>query len=325
MSKELICHANYSCNGKRYVYDVDRDEYEDRIEINLYKVDKSFRFAHDYSSPIRTLYHRIEYKNIGEEYKSQYLSWYNLFFCSNCYHPFPNNNYLETAVQKGIKTAATVLFFSSHSKKGQRYKRHMPDTCGWKSWGDGGFFVYRKGSLNTLFDIEKIRFIYVKHGLGNLDWDEISAISKIDLSGYADYRTVPFSLHCPIKKEYYVLNGLVLGYPVESTIALLNHTKYNYPASFRPIDMSYYTGSSDEFIQRELQRIKELDRADAAAAVYNVKQEGKSVEGVVFQVGERFRVLDADDDTGLIMKLGADDHQYNVSLRFLSSISEYKH
>ncbi len=324
MKKELICHANYKSDRARCVYDVERAEYKDRIEINLYKIDKSSRFSREYTSPVRTLCHRIEYKNIGEEYKSRYLSWYNLFFCSNCYHPAVDDHYLSTAVQKELKTAALGLRFSTHTKKGKRFKRHLPDFCGCSLWGETSYYVYTKGTLNALFDMEKIRHIYEMHGLGNLDWDKIFEISMLDMADFTDCSNPDICVPFPITKEQYVLNGLVLGYPVESTIALLNHTKYNYPASFRQIDPKYFEGASDEFIQEEIQRIKELDRADAAAAVYNVTMDGKSDESVAFHIGERFRVLETDGDSGLVEKLGDAGYQHQVSLRLLNSISEYK-
>lgn len=324
MKKELICHANYIIDRERCVYDVERAEYEDRIEINLYQIVKGSRFARNYSSPIRTLCHRIEYKNIGEEYKSRYLSWYNLFFCSHCYHPITDDRYLSTAVQKELKTAALGMRLSARTKRGKRFKRRLPDFCGCGLWGETGYYVYTKGPLDTLFDMEKIRHIYEMHGLGNLNWDEIFEGSKLDIASFNDYSNPYLHVPSPYTKEQYVLNGLVLGYPVESTIALLNHTKYDYPASFRPIDLRFYGKISAEDLREEEQRIEELQRKDAAAAVYNVTQDGESDGGIPFRAGARFRVLETDGDTGLVEKLGDAGNHEHVSLKFLSSISEYE-
>lgn len=324
MKKELICHANYKSFGKQYVYDVERAEYEDRVEINLYKVGKGSRFARDYSSPVRALCHRIEYKNIGEEYKSPYLSWYNLFFCSMCFHPRADNRYLSTAVQKGQKTAALGIPIFAHTKKGKRFKRHLPESCGCELSGEISYYVYTKGTLDTLFEMEKIRHIYETHGLRDMDWDMIFELSKHDAAYFHEFSDSHFHVPFPYEKEDHVLNGLLLGYPVESTIALLNQTCYDYPASFRPFDPKFYAGCPSEFIQKEKDRLEEIDRKDAAAAVYNVTQDGKSGEGVPFQAGERIRVLETDGDTGLIEKLGDAGKHGHVSLRFLSSISEYR-
>lgn len=71
---------------------------------------------------------------------------------------------------------------------------------------------------------------------------------------------------------------------------------------------------------------KELDkkkRARAAAIVYTVEKEGSSNEGLLFRTGERFKVLEIDGDACLIEKLGDNKNPYFVSLKFLSSISDY--
>lgn len=324
MSKELICHANYKSDRERFVYDVERAEFEDRIEINLYQVGKRSRFARDYSSPVRTLCHRVEYKNIGEEYISPYLSWYNLFFCSKCFHPPVDDHYLSTAVQKWLKTAALGLRIPAHTKKGKRFKRHLPDFCGCSMWGEISYYIYTKGAIDTLFDMEKIRHIYEMHGFGGLDWNMIFALSKHDMAYFNDYSDSHFHVPFPYKKEDFVMNGLILGYPVESTIALLNKTRYDYPASFRPFDPKSYAGCSCGFIQEEKHRLEELERETLAKAVYNVTQDSRSDEGVPFRVSERFRVLETDGETGLIEKLGNAGKCEQVSLKFLSSVSEYE-
>ncbi len=61
-----------------------------------------------------------------------------------------------------------------------------------------------------------------------------------------------------------------------------------------------------------------------AAIIYTVNMEGKSNEGLLFKVGETFRVLETDGDAGLIEKIGDENNPYFVSLKFLSTISDYK-
>ncbi len=226
MTKELICHANYAKG--MCIYDVEREEYDDHIDVLLYKVAKRKKTLQGHSPQTKTLASKIEYKNVGREYKHQFLSWYNLFFCSKCYAPITDNAYMETAVQRGMKTAATVLHLSTTTRKGQRFKRHLPESCGFVIYGETGFFVYNKGTLRDFFDMEEVMQIYASHGIDDLDWKEIFALSKIDLADYGNYMTSPFSLHSPVEREYFVLDGLLLGYPVESTVALLKKDVYRY-------------------------------------------------------------------------------------------------
>ena len=78
-------------------------------------------------------------------------------------------------------------------------------------------------------------------------------------------------------------------------------------------------------LKKKIQAILAKKRQEAEAAVlYTVIKEGKSNEGLLFKVGETFRVLETDGDAGLIEKLGDEDNPYFVSLKFLSTISDYK-
>lgn len=65
-------------------------------------------------------------------------------------------------------------------------------------------------------------------------------------------------------------------------------------------------------------------KAEEAAVVYEVHTDGKSNEGLVFTVGDRFRILETDGDAVLIEKIGDKQNPYFVSGKFLASISDYK-
>ena len=64
-------------------------------------------------------------------------------------------------------------------------------------------------------------------------------------------------------------------------------------------------------------------QAEDAAVVYCVKVEGKSNEGLLFKVGDKFKVLETDGDAGLVEIIGDTNSPYFVSLHFLASISDY--
>ena len=60
-----------------------------------------------------------------------------------------------------------------------------------------------------------------------------------------------------------------------------------------------------------------------AAIIYTINAEGSSNEGLLFNVGDQFRVLEKDGDAALIEKLEDDNNPYFVSASFLRSISDY--
>lgn len=60
-----------------------------------------------------------------------------------------------------------------------------------------------------------------------------------------------------------------------------------------------------------------------AAFVYTVDTEGHSNEGLSFDVGEKFKVLEVDGDVALIDKLDDKNSPYFVSVNLLQSISSY--
>ena len=76
----------------------------------------------------------IRDKNIGSEYKSPFLSWYNAIFCSNAYGPAPDYAYMNHAVQNDMKTAAT-LYFEANSQEGLHILMNLPADCAATSYG----------------------------------------------------------------------------------------------------------------------------------------------------------------------------------------------
>lgn len=64
-------------------------------------------------------------------------------------------------------------------------------------------------------------------------------------------------------------------------------------------------------------------KKEEASVIYTITKEGVSHEGLIFKAGEKFRILIRDGDIGLIERLNDPESPYVVSLRFLSSISDY--
>ena len=57
---------------------------------------------------------------------------------------------------------------------------------------------------------------------------------------------------------------------------------------------------------------------------YDVIVDGKDNNGLVFCIGDKYKVLERDGDSVLIEKLGDINNPYFVSCDFLTSISDYK-
>lgn len=82
------------------------------------------------------------------------------------------------------------------------------------------------------------------------------------------------------------------------------------------------------FVQNVAKKVNQYrdkkKKAEESAIVYEVHTDGKSNEGLVFTVGDRFRMLEIDGDAVLIEKIGDKQNPYFVSGKFLTSISDYK-
>ena len=82
--------------------------------------------------------------------------------------------------------------------------------------------------------------------------------------------------------------------------------------------------ASGNAIKKKITAELSKKRQEAEAAVlYTVNREGKSNEGLLFKTGDTFRVLETDGDAGLIEKTDGENNPYFVSLKFLSTISDY--
>lgn len=71
------------------------------------------------------------------------------------------------------------------------------------------------------------------------------------------------------------------------------------------------------------ERIVGLPLDEPIDVIYEVATSGKSNEELVFQVNDKFRVLETDGDSVLIEKIGDEHNPYYVSASFLGEISDY--
>jgi len=204
-------------NGFMYrVYKVQED---DTITVILQNV---------YESPygIKSFF---RYDDIGEELKSELISWYNLFFCSNQCGSAPDYDYMNQAVQNNQKTTATVYLETSDSK----YKdliSTLPDGFQIVEIATTEQYICRRGSLSDYFCFDQVKRIYGLLGVSYHDWDRVHELFSMPLIDFADKGKCCFSIDNgfdPSNYAPYIVTGLLLGYPLESTAAsLINNNNH---------------------------------------------------------------------------------------------------
>ncbi len=197
MSEQLY-EVKYGMGTSHYV--VEKETTEETHTIIIYDIRKEKREIC-----------RIEYNNIGEEYQSPFLSWYNLLFCSCEYGPSPDYVYMNQAVQNGMKTAATV-YFAKNSVEGEAYMATLPEHCHCRSYEETMIFAYREGSISDYFDIDYIEKIYIKHGVANIDWLKVRKIAEMPMEQFGDPNICGYNLQTGGNCEQTIINGLLLGY-----------------------------------------------------------------------------------------------------------------
>lgn len=206
--KETLIKTEYSRGMCSYLVEKEIDE--GKVSIVVYSTRKGSR------NEVR----RIKYIDLNIDFSSPFLSWYNLLFCSNNYGPPPDYDYMHTAVQAGTKTAATV-YLKPDSNKGRELVNNLPEDCDAVPYGDYMIFVFHKGCLADYFNYDKIRAIYELYGVRMIDWAKIKDYFQKPMYFFANESQCGFSLQSGGSKEQTIITGLLLGYPIESTISIL--------------------------------------------------------------------------------------------------------
>ncbi len=84
-------------------------------------------------------------------------------------------------------------------------------------------YVSKKGTLADYFDLERLSDVYMSCGIV-LDQQKMRDYFGRELSWFGNEEVCPIQLHDCIGREELAVTGLLFGYPVESTIALLQKT-----------------------------------------------------------------------------------------------------
>ena len=158
--------------------------------------------------------HTFRFNNIPP-YSHPLLSWANLDCCGGWAH---DKEYLLTAVQNVKKPVADITSDSlpdiMPTPDIEVWHDPVPTTNGPYTWWH--MIVARKGTLADFFDIDEIVEAYRKQGV-EIGKGELAPYFSIPLTTLFQDR---FWIN-PGKLEEWVVAGLGLGYPIESTASLL--------------------------------------------------------------------------------------------------------
>lgn len=86
--------------------------------------------------------------------------------------------------------------------------------------------------------------------------------------------------------------------------------------------------TAEGVIRTGIEKVKKYKEANAIASntsrLYTVHECSESNEGLLFNIGDTYRVLEKDGDAVLIKIIGNDDNPYFVSEELLCKISDYE-
>ena len=154
---------------------------------------------------------------------SQYISWENLNCCGGWDY---DESYLLTAVQEEKKLGAGIVFNSERER--DEYRDSLPDEFMYfcpppMHNGPYSFYyidVVRDGAIQDFIDASEVFRVYDELGITNINKKLLSDLLDTPMYYYISGETFKYS--SPAKRnEEWVITGLMLGYPLESTAWLL--------------------------------------------------------------------------------------------------------
>lgn len=212
--RTLIFEQEYDV-GEKVVFSLWREADGDRVTVSL-----CYRFQCPGAEEVTCK--RFFYPLCAESYQSPYLSWYNLICCSNNYGPIPVVSYMNSAVQEGKKIAATI-----YPDTATDYMQVLADTredyyCYPYHTREYQYLLYlsRKGTLADYFDPERVLEVYRLSGI-KLDEAKMRDFFSKELSWFGNEQLCPIELHNCLGEEELAVTGLLFGYSIESTVALI--------------------------------------------------------------------------------------------------------
>lgn len=164
-------------------------------------------------------------------YFSPYISWANLDCCGGWRY---DEEYLKTAVQEGKKLYAGISIYIPKDSSREAMEASIKGVFDTLPEGiTGGFepvcnerylayYICREGTLEDYYDIEAVIAYYGKLGIGFSDETaaEIRDLAKVEISCFGS-ESAPIDYANVFTYASAVITGLLLGYPIESTVSLI--------------------------------------------------------------------------------------------------------
>ena len=204
--------------GERVVFSLYRSQEGEQVTVSL-------RYCFPEQGSREVTCKRLFFPACAEGYDSPYLSWYNLICCSNNYGPIPVVSYMNYAVQNGKKIAATIYpdsasdYMTILAETGEEYYCYPYHPREYRYM----LYISRKGKLSDYFDLERLLGVYEASRV-TLDSETMRFYFDQELSWFGNEELCSIELHDCLGQEALATVGLLFGYPVESTIALIRKT-----------------------------------------------------------------------------------------------------
>ena len=205
----------------------------------------------------------IDYPSYINSFSSPLLNWENLIRCSNYYGLPPEEvdengqpGYMSLAVQQHLKPAAT-LRYNIDDPLIKCLKQNLPDDCSIMRYKEEDTtFICRDCSLADLFDIDEVRATYERYGIQNVEWKTVRELSEKNLSYFSDNSMSGISIEQGAESiTQAVVLGLLLGYPIESTVARIKGTyrtdvfKYHAKNHFKENSEPYVDADGEQWFK----------------------------------------------------------------------------
>ena len=174
--------------------------------------------------------HTYRFNNLEKTFDSPYVSWANLDCCNGWYY---DKEYLITSVPMGKKLYAGITFSKQDYDEIEKEKYleviesltdefvtgyEIERNCNFTS-----YFICRKGTLRDYYNLNEVIDFYKKLGLYLNDniIQQLTEYFSYELSDFSN--EIPFDYVNPRSIAQYIITGLLLGYPLESTCSILGY------------------------------------------------------------------------------------------------------
>lgn len=214
-TKETLVFEQEYDIGEKVVFALYRSQEDDRVTVSL-----KYHFPSAGSDEITCK--RFLYPVCAEGYQHPYLNWYNLICCSNNYGPIPVVSYMNYAVQNDKKPAATIYpdtasdYMAILSEVGDDYYCFPYHPKEYRYM----LYISKKGKLSDFFQLDRILAVYKESGIP-LKQEKMEYYFEQELSWFGNEEVCPIEIHDCRGEEELAVVGLLFGYPVASTISLI--------------------------------------------------------------------------------------------------------